>query len=479
MYRDIIFFYLKCFSMYKSSFYNIIIPVPETKEVLVYNTFHGGVIVLNDTEKKVVSRLKSTEEFELSTDEEALSLLKKLVEKEYFVEGSVCELEEYKKKKRERAEAMFNRTEASIGLTIGASSRCNMACSYCFEFDKPNCDWNDSLIDQLEKYVESIFAKSPQIKKWDELGVVWYGGEPLLGLSAIQKLTPLLLVWAEKYGMQYHAKMVTNGILLTSDTWKILTECKVELLQVTIDGVKEIHNRHRPLRNAEGQNYERILENLSHMPEGMLLLIRVNTDYEVVERFDEFLDDLEAYGIWPQRYKDVRIMPEWLRTYEQAAEKDTSRRINRNSWELVRMDLSYRMVRKFNRWAEKHNKKKAKFIFKFPRPRFDECICLISPYVITVGADGYTYKCWEYIHEKDYRVQSLSETYQMDKYGEYLKFNKENRCSRAARCKFFPICEATTCLARDEKTYCLLKNGNYLQEIKNKYLQYCKVDEPV
>lgn len=111
-----------------------------------------------------------------------------------------------------------------------------------------------------------------------------------------------------------------------------------------------------------------------------------------------------------------------LRTYEQVGEVDLSRRINRGSWELVRMELSFRMLKKFNRWAEANNKRKAKLIFKFPKPRFDECICLISPYVITVGADGYTYKCWEYIHVNDSRVQPLSEKYQMDKYTDYFAF---------------------------------------------------------
>lgn len=463
--------------MYKSSFYNLIIPIPEREETLVYNTFHGGVIVLNNTEQDVISSLKSDNGFDLKEDMSGYSLLETLIEKGYFVNKSICEMEEYKKRKKEKMESMFNRTEASIGLTIGASSRCNMACSYCYEFKKPDYEWNATLMDQLEKYVESMITQSPQIKKWKELGVIWYGGEPLLGLDAIRKCTPKLISWAGKYGMQYHAKMITNGILLTPEVWKILKECQVSQFQVTVDGIKEIHNQHRPLKNRNEQNYERILENLAHMPQGIKVVIRVNTDYEIVDRFDDFLNDLEAYEIWPQRYKEVQISPQLLRTYEQVGEVDLSRRINRGSWELVRMELSFRMLKKFNRWAETNNKRKAKLIFKFPKPRFDECICLISPYVITVGADGYTYKCWEYIHVNDSRVQPLSEKYQMDKYTDYLDFHKENQCPRSAHCKLFPICEATTCLARNEKMDCLWKNGNYLQEIKNKYLQYCKIDE--
>lgn len=463
--------------MYKSSFYNLIIPVPETNEMLIYNTFHGGVIVLNSSEERVVSYLKGLEKFKLSENTSEYSLLMMLVEKEYIVESTVDEIKEYKKRKREKLEAMYARTEASIGLTIGASSLCNMACPYCYELKKPDFEWDDTSMNNLEKYLESMIAQSTQIKKWNELGVVWYGGEPLLGLSTIKKCTPKLISLAKKNSMTYYARIITNGILLTQDVWNVLEENQVNRLQITIDGIKEIHNKHRPLRNLNEKNYERILENLGHIPEGMKVMIRVNTDYEIVDRFDEFLDDLEAYRIWPQKHKQVRIMPCLLRTYEQVTENNLSRRISKNKWELVRMELSYRILKRFNRWADQNNKKRAKFIFKFPRPRFDECISLISPYVLTIGADGYTYKCWEYIHVEESRVQALGEKYQMNKYADYLKFSKEKRCPRSSRCKFFPICEATTCLARNEKADCLWEEGDFLQELKNKYLQYRQIDE--
>jgi uncharacterized protein len=456
--------------MYKSSFYNLLIPVPETKEMLLYNTFHGGVIVLNSYEGGKMETMIRLKEFLLDEGSFNDSFLKILLEKKYIVDSTIDEFELFKNKNREHIKNHYYNGVSSLGFIIGTTSNCNMACPYCFEFKKPNYVISDDLIDLLDRYIKDIIVQSLDIKKWKELGITWYGGEPLIGINAIEKLTPKLITLARKYQMEYYASIITNGILLTQEAWAILKKCYVTRIQVTVDGIKEIHNVHRPLKNRQGKNYEQIMENIASMPEGMQLTIRINTDMNVVEHFEEFLDDLDSYGIWPQRHKNIRLDPSRLRSYPRAKENDLSSRISIPEWDSIRQKLIDMMLDRLNNWAKSNNTKKAKSKFMFPQPRFEACRCLLSPYVLTIGADGYIYKCWEHIHDNDKRIQHIRENYDKNNFSEYLNFSRIDRCHKSSMCKFLPICNITGCIVSNPES-CYADDPRYLEVFKNRYLR--------
>jgi uncharacterized protein len=456
--------------MYKSSFYNLLIPVPETKETLLYNTFHGGVIVLNSHERKKVANIVQLKEFLLDENSSNDHFLKMLIEKKYIIDSTIDEFNMFKNKNANSIKNHYYNGVSSLGFIIGTTSNCNMACPYCFEFKKPNYMIDDDLIEFLDKYIKSIITQSPDVKKWKELGVTWYGGEPLIGIKTIEKLTPKLISLAQKYRMEYYASIITNGILLTRKAWDILMKCHVTRIQVTVDGIKEIHNAHRPLKKRQGKNYEQILENIALMPEGMQLTIRINTDTNVVEHFEEFLDDLDSYKIWPQRHKNIRLYPSRLRSYPGAKESDLSGRISIPEWDSTRQKLIDMMLDHINKWAKINNTKKAKTIFMFPQPRFEDCRCLVSPHVLTIGADGYIYKCWEHIHDEKKRIQHIKENYDRNKFSEYLNFNRIDRCHKSSICKFLPICNTMGCIIPDS-TSCHVDDHRYLEALKNRYLR--------
>jgi len=237
--------------------YNILVPIWEKNEYLLYNTFTGGIEILSLSEGLLFSEIMSLDFFSDSTYVKHAPFIERLLEKGYLdvdTEDFITEAEQiYLDKKRAQ-------TNATIFLTIGTTIQCNMGCSYCFEFVKPNNTLkDDNVIAQIGKYIEEIIASSPTTN-WQALAVTWYGGEPLMNMKGIKKLGVILYEIAVDHGMRYEADLITNGIYLTPENVSVLQDLHISKAQVTLDGAREVHDRNRPLKSKNQKNYFKIVE---------------------------------------------------------------------------------------------------------------------------------------------------------------------------------------------------------------------------
>jgi uncharacterized protein len=431
------------------------------------------MIVLEGDEGQVFNDIVSKDHFSLENYDTYLYFINSLIEKGYIVDANVDEVKLYQQKYKDRVNRLFYSNSGTFVLTIATTNSCNMKCPYCFEFTKQNTKLSDKLINNLESFLESVVQNTSSVKNWSGMDITWYGGEPLIAQNVISKLSPKLIRFAKRYQMKYTAGIITNGTLLTEETWTLLIKNQVKWAQITIDGNKEIHNRHRPLKNINDKNYERILENITKMPKGISATIRINTDKEIVANFVKFLDDLCAYDIWPQRYKEIKIVNAWLRTYEQASESNTEHRIPLQEWMHYRNILREIKLNYFNRWADRNNVKRGRLAFKVEKASFEDCWAVISPFSFVIDAEGYTHKCWEVVHDKDSGIQHISDKYDREKYAKYLNYNRFCGCSDSVNCKYLPICGTIGC-AQVEFQNC----SKYSKDIENslieQYLQYKK-----
>jgi len=460
------------------SYYNIIVPIPERSEYLLFNTLRGGLCLLSAEEHSEIEKYNDSR---ILTREQCNDnqMLKSLLETKFYIDANLNETEEYQRIYNQRLVRAFYSDSANISLTIASSNLCNMACAYCFELVKDNSILNTTISKEIANYITSMIASSPQIKRWKFLSVTWYGGEPLLGKAAIPELTHYLKVIAKKNGMKYKADIVTNGILLSKDVWEMLRECDVEEVQVTIDGTQETHDKLRPLKNKNEPNYRRILENLAIMPEGISLTIRVNVDKKVVANFSVFLNDLEKYGIWPQRYNAVKIDLAWLRTYPMAQEENTSDRIKTwTEWISYRGLLSKLKIDHYNLWAMENKEKPGKLRLNKYSPQLNDCYTVTSPYSFAIDAQGYVCKCWEVIHDCDYRIQHVSELYNITKFHKYLDRSRFNNNADCLMCKYLPICDREICLNKALYT-CKDFINSVNEELKAQYLMQLQYPETV
>ncbi len=159
-----------------------------------------------------------------------------------------------------------------LHLTIAPTLDCNFRCDYCYEehlrvnMSKPVCD-------ATVRWTEKQLARS------DHLHVTWYGGEPLLAKSwdVVQRLSESFLELTTKIGKTYSAHIVTNGFLLNRAKMERLKELGVEMVQLTLDGPKAVHDKRRFLVGGNG-TYDRIVENLKEIIDLTHVQLRVNVD---------------------------------------------------------------------------------------------------------------------------------------------------------------------------------------------------------
>lgn len=427
----------------KSSFYNELIPIEETNEFLLYNLLSGGLKVLDSKTGKFISEKDVDYFFIPDSNSENSDELLDLVKEGYLVDYNLDEKAEYQND-YDNAQARKFRDSSHIGITIGTTILCNMGCPYCFQTVKPNETLRDEkIINGIVNYIEGMIHSAP-VDKWKSLTITWFGGEPLINTDAIEILSIKFMNLAEKYDIPYNASIITNGILLDKKTWYVLKKNKVSSVQVTIDGSKEVHNIYRPLKSANGKNYEKILENLSIMPMGMQASIRINTDKRVAASIPQLLDDLHTYGIWPQRAASVNISLAWLRAYKGA---ENTAMINLTQEEFFEVNNQFRLslVDRYNQWAKDNRVGNAKIKWHLPEKQSD-CATYVSPYFFTFDPKGNIHKCWETVH--DGNKSSGATVFQPWNAEDFVKYTDYSRATVhpvCYSCKYNPVCEGLTC----------------------------------
>lgn len=171
-----------------------------------------------------------------------------------------------------------------LELILLASEDCNFRCNYCYE-DFARGTMLPSVREGVKKMVE---RKAPRLR---HLTVGWFGGEPLYGFQAMEDLGPFFIEIAEKYSLSYFSHITTNGYLLTPDVAEKLLAWKVLNYQITVDGMREQHDKKRPARDGSG-TFDQIISNLIEIkkrPEKFRIRIRVNYDKENHPYLEELL----------------------------------------------------------------------------------------------------------------------------------------------------------------------------------------------
>ncbi len=184
-----------------------------------------------------------------------------------------------------------------IGYTIVPTLRCNFACDYCYEgggtgrLDRTHHPMTEETIGRI------VNLARLQVPRDSALTVTWYGGEPLLAPTVIDRLTKdLIAVCAEK-NTKDHSRMVTNGYLLDQKTADCLKDWRIAFVQVTVDGPRETHDLRRPLRGGH-PTYDVVMENLEAIGrQGEIrLAIRMNIDRRNSHMVGPLLQDLHQRG---------------------------------------------------------------------------------------------------------------------------------------------------------------------------------------
>ena len=174
---------------------------------------------------------------------------------------------------------------SALTLTICPTMACNFACPYCFESTRPGTmdeSTQDALIRFVKQNVERFAFK--------RIFIVWFGGEPLLRPSIIESLSQRIIRIAEEHELGYGSAIITNGWFLNRENAKLLKRCRVEDIQITLDGPNpQANDSLRKPKNGQG-SFERITENIRKLPEGFRVKIRCNLGHHNVQMLEDMED---------------------------------------------------------------------------------------------------------------------------------------------------------------------------------------------
>ncbi|MCL4908797.1 SPASM domain-containing protein [Streptococcus suis] len=383
----------------KFSRYTIITEVEG--EYILYNSIYSSMVLLTFDELELLKQ-------DIKNNTDKSNLITEMENQNIIVKNTIDEEEELY-----RVSDKLRFQPEQITFTIAPTMNCNFDCPYCYEKGFRCFTMNDEVAEKVAYFILDNISKNQTLK------IIWYGGEPLMGMKAIKIISEIIISNNERY-KEFIAEIVTNGYYLTKNTANLLKSLHINYAQVTLDGDKETHDSRRCLIDGT-PTFEKILKNIQNSIDFIPITIRVNIDKnnssEQVLKLMEILNDnnlLNKVGFYlaPVEEFDDVVNPSCLTPREFSVEELTI----------------YKKL--FNQGLN---------ITKIPRTTLGFCEAINRDDYI-IDQNGFLYKCWVHIGKQVGRVGDIFNG--IDNNIFHKKFTSFTLMddSKCRNCKVQPLC---------------------------------------
>ena len=268
----------------QASRFNVQVPVPNTDEVFLMNTFSDAQLLVSPD---VARLLDGVSQGQSRFSDEERETVDALIENGFIVESREAEnasLDEFFHTLREDTE--------QLRVTVLTTLQCNFACDYCFQGD--HGDYNkfaEKMSLETARDVAAWIEERLDTLRPDKFVLTLFGGEPLLNLPVAYYLAERCKELCTERGIQPGVSLITNGLLLTPDVVERLVACGLYGVKITLDGDRDTHNRMRPLRGRQG-TFDKIVENVRRVAHMVPITIGGNFDESTADSYPALLDFL-------------------------------------------------------------------------------------------------------------------------------------------------------------------------------------------
>ena len=134
-------------------------------------------------------------------------------------------------------------------LVLNVNTGCNLSCTYCYKEDlaKPKDGRKMDFVTAARSVDLLLTAGAAR----ERVNIVFFGGEPLSNVSLIKQVVGYAETAASRAGKQMDFSMTTNATLLTPALIDYFDAHRFGI-SVSIDGPKDIHDRHRKTVGGRG-----------------------------------------------------------------------------------------------------------------------------------------------------------------------------------------------------------------------------------
>ena len=392
----------------KASYYNFFFPYEaDENKIIAYNSFSTALALMDKPKHDVFQRFVN--DGTPIDDEEFVGQLKQGC---FLVDDDINELDRIKLR---MLTSRFG--TGSLGLTIAPTADCNFRCPYCYEKDVIKPDYmNEEVEEAIIKFVEK------HMKTIASLHISWYGGEPLMNIGTVERLSRRFISLCEENDVQYNASMISNGYLLTRDIAKLLVDLKITSLQITMDGDEETHNKRRPLA-CGGGTFKKILQNLVDCKDVIPPVnLRINIDKKNAGSVGEIVKIIAKHELNDKVRPYVAKVTSHDEQYDKASCFDMCGFSKEQYQHLL------------------HHGDDDSIMNHYPRTMANYCGAdRLNAYVI--AADANMYKCWHEIGTSSRVISNLLRPSSLNEksYLNYILFDPtiEKECSK---CNLLPVC---------------------------------------
>jgi uncharacterized protein len=244
-----------------------------------------------------------------------------MIQNGFFVENNCNELEEVKKLQRE-----IDNKDDFFDLFINPTMNCNFKCWYCYETHIASSKMNKETIQSVIKFCENTISENKDLKRFY---LSWFGGEPLLQYQDV--VLPLLKELSQlfaQHNIKFNSGFTTNGLLINQEMINSFLKYDVDQLQITLDGIKPVHDKIRYISKNRG-SYDEIISNIILLAQNNLqVIVRVNCTEETLKGLDEIMSSFSNldtnikknisftfHRVWQAEQKLEEDVSEYIKKY--------------------------------------------------------------------------------------------------------------------------------------------------------------------
>jgi uncharacterized protein len=196
----------------------------------------------------------------------------------------------------------INKKIATLDVIAVLNLDCNFACRYCFEGSlKGKLYMSDRTAKGLVDFIKEHFNEDMRA-----LHVDFYGGEPLLSLELIRKISGQLNQFVKERNASFAFGLVTNGSLLKKETTEELAGLGLKNAKITVDGPPHIHNKNRPFKSG-APSFDTLIKNIKDACDFIKIAIGGNYEKNNYMEFPMLLDYFLDEGLTPDRLRQVKF----------------------------------------------------------------------------------------------------------------------------------------------------------------------------
>lgn len=140
----------------------------------------------------------------------------------------------------------FDDTFKIKAITLNVTNECNLRCSYCFEKNKCSSYMDTMTAEKILRFTYDRFIETRDNVN-EKFNISFFGGEPLLNFDLIQDIV------SKNLDANYY--ITTNFVAVSDEMLQVFQDYDFGIL-VSIDGIKEIHDKNRC------NSYDRVVANI-------------------------------------------------------------------------------------------------------------------------------------------------------------------------------------------------------------------------